>query len=55
MMKKRIKIKKTGLYIRTVSVDDKGNEVINLDDVLDIDGTIAGDRINLIKVNRLAI
>lgn len=47
----RIKIKKTGLYIRTVSVDEKGNEIINLDDILDIDGTIAGDRINLIKIN----
>lgn len=47
----RVKIKKTGIYIRTVSVDDDGNEVIKLDDVLDIDGTIAGTRINLLKVN----
>ena len=47
----RIKIKKTGLFTRTVTVDDKGNEIINLDSILDIDGTIAGDRINLIKVN----
>lgn len=47
----RIKIKKTGLYIRTVSVDEKGNEIVTLDDVLDIDGTVAGDRINLIKIN----
>ena len=46
----RIKIKKTGLYIRTVSVDEKGNEIVKLDDVLDIDGTIAGDRINLLKI-----
>ena len=46
----RIKIKKTGLYIRTVMVDEKGNEIVNLSDVLDIDGTIAGDRINLLKV-----
>ena len=47
----RIKIKKTGIYIRTVSVDEKGNEIVDLDDVLDIDGTIAGDRINLLKIN----
>lgn len=47
----RIKIKKTGLYIRTVTVDEKGNEIVNLDDVLDIDGTIVGDRINLLKIN----
>lgn len=47
----RIKIKKTGLFTRTVTVDEEGNETINLDSILDIDGTIAGDRINLIKVN----
>ena len=47
----RIKIKKTGLYIRTVTVDEKGNEIVNLDEIADIDGTIAGNRINLIKVN----
>ena len=47
----RIKIKKTGLFIRTVSTDEKGNEIVNLQDILNIDGTIAGDRINLIKIN----
>ena len=47
----RIKIKKTGLFVRTVSTDEKGNEIVNLQDVLNIDGTIAGDRINLIKIN----
>ena len=47
----RIKIKKTGLYIRTVSTDEKGNEIVNLQDVLDIDGTIAGNRINLLKIH----
>ena len=47
----RTKIKKTGIYIRTVSVDENGKEVVNLDEVLDIDGTIAGDRINLLKIN----
>ena len=48
----RIKIKKTGLFIRTVTTDEKGNEIINLDTVADIDGTIAGNRINLIKITR---
>ena len=47
----RIKIKKTGLYTRTVTADEKGNETISLDPILDVDGTIARDRINLIKVN----
>lgn len=46
----RIKIKKTGWFKRTVSVDKKGNEIINLDEIFGIDGTIAGDRINLIKL-----
>ena len=46
----RIKIKKTGLFTRTVTIDEKGNEVINLDEVLGIDGTIAGNTINLIKI-----
>ena len=47
----RIKIKKTGLYTRTVTVDEKGNEIVNLDGIFDVDGTVAGDRINLIKIN----
>lgn len=46
----RIKIKKTGLFTRTVSVDEKGNEVVHLDEILNVDGTIAGDTINLIKI-----
>lgn len=46
----RIKIKKTGFYERVVTVDEKGNEVITLDEILGIDGTIMGDRINLIKI-----
>ena len=49
----RIKIKKTGLYERKVTVDEKGNEIVTLDEVLDVDGTIMGDRINLIKVTLL--
>lgn len=47
----RIKIKKTGLFERIVTVDDKGNEVVSLNDILDVDGTIEGNRINLIKIN----
>ena len=47
----RMKIKKTGIYIRTVSIDEEGNEIVNLEEVADIDGTIAGDRINLLKIN----
>ena len=47
---KRIKIKKTGLFERTVTDDEKGNETVNLKSFADIDGTIAGKRINLIKV-----
>jgi len=46
----RMKIKKTGLFKRSVTVDEKGNEVVNLKEVFGIDGTIAGDRINLIKI-----
>ncbi len=47
----RIKIKKTGLFERNVSVDEKGREIVSLNDILEVDGTIEGDRINLIKLN----
>ena len=46
----RIKIKNTGLSIRNVIVDEKGKEIITYEPVFDIDGTIEGNRINLIKV-----
>ena len=46
----RTKIKKTGLFEREITVDKKGNEIINLKEVLGIDGTIAGDTINLLKI-----
>lgn len=46
----RIKIKNTGLSIRNVTVDEKGKEIITYDNVSDIDGTIEGNRINLIKI-----
>ena len=46
----RIKIKKTGLFERIVNVDEKGNEIVTLDEIFGIDGTIEGNRINLIKI-----
>ena len=46
----RIKIKKTGFFERIVNVDEKGNEIITLDEIFGIDGTIEGNRINLIKI-----
>ena len=46
----RIKIKKTGIFKRIVSVDEKGNEVVSLSEVLGVDGTLEGNRINLIKI-----
>ncbi len=46
-----LKSKKTGLFERNVTVDDKGREVVSLSDILDVDGTIEGNRINLIKIN----
>lgn len=46
----RIKIKKTGFYERQITVDERGNEIVNLDEIFGIDGTIEGDRINLIKI-----
>ena len=48
----RIKSKKTGLFIKTITTDEKGKETVNLDSVVDLDGTIAGNRINLLKVTR---
>lgn len=46
----RIKIKKTGFFERIVNVDEKGNEIISLDEIFGIDGTVVGNRINLIKI-----
>ena len=46
----RIKIKNTGLSIRNISVDEKGNEVVIYEPISDVDGTIEGNRINLIKL-----
>ncbi len=46
----RIKIKKTGFFERIVNVDERGNEIVTLDEIFGIDGTIEGNRINLIKI-----
>ena len=46
----RIKIKNTGLSIRNVTVDEKGKEIITYETISDVDGTIEGNRINLIKI-----
>lgn len=48
--KNHLKIKDTGAYIRTVSHDDKGNEVENLKAVADINGTLVNTRINRLGV-----
>lgn len=45
----RIKIKDTGLFIRNVSQDEEGNEKISLNKIIDLDGTIEHNRINLMK------
>lgn len=46
----RIKIKKTGLFTRTVKYDENGNSTVSLKEILGVDGTIEGNRINLLKV-----
>jgi len=46
----RLKIKKTGFFTRNITVDEKGNEIITLDDIFEVDGTIEGNRINLLKL-----
>ena len=45
----RIKIKDTGIFIRTVSQDEEGNEKISLNKIINLDGTIEHNRINLMK------
>ena len=47
----RIKIKNTGLSIRNITVDEKGREIVEYEPISDIDGTIEGNRINLIKIS----
>lgn len=45
----RIKIKDTGLFTRTVTKDDEGNQKVALGKVFDLDGTLENFRINLMK------
>ena len=46
----RVKIRKTGFFTRDITVDEKGNEIITLGEVFGIDGTVEGNRINLLKI-----
>lgn len=46
----RIKIKKTGIFIKKTVTDEKGNQSIVYDEVLGLDGTIVGNNINLLKI-----
>lgn len=45
----RIKIKDTGLFIRSISKDADGNEKISLSKIMNLDGTVEHNRINLMK------
>lgn len=45
----RIKIKDTGLFTRTVFYDEEGNAKISLGKIMNLDGTIEHNRINLMK------
>lgn len=47
----RIKIKDTGLFIKKAVTDNNGNQTFRLNEVVGIDGTIAGNMINMIKFN----
>ena len=46
----RIKIKNTGIFLRNINIDEKGKETITYEPIADLDGTIEGNRINLIKI-----
>ena len=46
----RIKIKDTGLKIKNIQKDKRGNETITYTPISNVEGTIEGDRINLIKI-----
>ena len=43
----RIKIKDTGLFIRNLSKDEEGNEKVSLNKIMNLDGTIEHNRVNL--------
>ena len=39
------------MFERIITTDDEGNEQIDLNEIIGINGTVAGDTINLIKLN----
>ncbi|MEE3349350.1 MAG: AsmA-like C-terminal region-containing protein [Candidatus Gastranaerophilaceae bacterium] len=47
----RIKIKNTGLYTRNYTIDENGQQVETLDKLVELDGTIEHNRINLMKLD----
>lgn len=47
----RIKIKDTGIFEKIITKDKKGNEHVHLSDICKMSGTIAGNNINLLKIN----
>ncbi|MCR5260475.1 MAG: hypothetical protein K6C94_01420 [Candidatus Gastranaerophilales bacterium] len=47
----RFKIKKTGLFKRVITTDDDGNEQTHYKEIIGIDGTIAGDTVNLLQIS----
>ena len=47
----RIKIKDTGLFTRASVVAEDGSESVILNQIIDVDGTIEGDTINLLKID----
>ena len=47
----RIKVKNTGLYTRTYTQNEEGLEVENLNKVIEVDGTVEHNRINLMKID----
>lgn len=48
---KRVKIKDTGYFTRVLSSNEKGEPVEILTEILGVNGTVAGDTINLLKMN----
>ena len=46
----RTKIKHTGLYKGTTTKNEEGQDTISLDKIIEIDGTLANNRINLMRL-----
>lgn len=47
----RVKIKKTGLYKITETVDDNGKKQEIQNEIMGVEGTVAGNMINVLKIN----